>query len=159
MELEKLKSKLDIKNWNELKNNDDKRNYLFEIIKEENFSESDVLSLMNAIPNFIQLQKDQIDGLKSIISSAKEVQKDALKGMTSTLDSAYQLLSQIVNMAETDELRLKCAEITLELAKYSHDISNKINEANESNNQTYKSLAVAVSSVVVIIAGLFFRRK
>lgn len=52
--------------------------------------------LVKAMPHFVQLQQTYIDGLKSVIHSAKATQKDALRGISVTLENITDLLRTII---------------------------------------------------------------
>lgn len=114
---------------------------------------------MEAIPHFVQLQQAYVDGLKSVINSAKETQKDALSGISVTLENITDLLKTIVHKSETEELRSKITDIALKLADYGLEIAKIMQETNKENNNTWKYIAGGVSAVVVLVGGLLLRRK
>lgn len=89
------------------------------------------LLILPSKPHFVQLQKTYIDGLKSVIHSAKETQKDALKGISVTLENITDLLRMIIQKSETEELRSEIANIALKLADYGLEIAKIIQETNK----------------------------
>jgi|SRR5690554_2012453 len=156
-ELEKIKSKAGIEDLSQVTDNEFRR--IQDLAAQGEISKGQMKLLVEAIPHFVQLQQTYVDGLKSTINAAKETQKDALRGISVTLENITDLLKTIVNKSETEELRSKIADIALKLADYGLEVAKILQETNKENNNTWKYIASGVSAVVLVVGGLFLRRK
>ncbi|MDD2640704.1 MAG: hypothetical protein PHS65_06895 [Arcobacteraceae bacterium] len=126
---------------------------------EGKISKKEMESLVEAIPNFIQLQETYIDGLKATINSAKETQKDALRGITITIENLTKLLQSIVEKSETEELRSKIVDISLKLAENGLEIAKILQETNKENNNLWKSIAGVAATTLVVVGSIFIASK
>ncbi len=155
--LNDLKIKTTIDNFNSVSKQE------FENIQrlagEGKISKEEMKLLVEAIPNFIQLQETYIDGLKTIINSAKETQKDALRGITITIENLTALLQTIVEKSETEELRLKIADISLKLAEHGMEIAKILQATNQENNNLWKSIAGIAATALIVVGGIFVATK
>ena len=115
--------------------------------------------LVEMMPNFVQLQETYIDGLKTIINSAKETQKDALSGITVTIENFTALLHTILEKAETEELRSKVADISLKLADHGIEIAKILQETNKENNSLWKTLGSVAAVALVVVGTVFINSK
>lgn len=156
-ELEKVQTKTGINDLSKVTDNEFKK--IQDMAARGEISREQMKLLVEAIPHFVQLQQAYVDGLKSTISAAKESQKDALRGISVTLENITDLLKTIVNKSETDELRSKIADIALKLADYGLEVAKILQETNRENNNTWKYIASGVSAVVLVVGGIFLRRK
>ena len=156
-ELERIRSKVDIQDFGNVSYDEFERIQNFAAKGE--ISKEQLKLLVEVIPNFIQLQQKFVDGLQSVINSAKESQRDALRGISVTLENITDLLKEIVYKSESEALREKIADISLKLADYGLEIAKIIQETNKENNNTWKYVAASVSGVVLLVGGLLFHRK
>ncbi|CAH0535391.1 hypothetical protein VST7929_02964 [Vibrio stylophorae] len=156
-ELEQIKAKIGITELSGTTAKDFEK--IQELAANGDITKEQMKLLVEAIPHFVQLQQAYVDGLKSVISSAKETQKDALRGISVTLENITDLLKTIVHKSETEELRSKIADIALKLADYGLEIAKIMQETNKENNNTWKYIAGGVSAVVMVVGGLLLRRK
>ncbi|WP_273992452.1 hypothetical protein [Vibrio parahaemolyticus] len=157
LELEKIKSKLGIQDLTSVTESDFEKIQI--LAGSGGISKEQMTLLVEAMPNFVQLQQAYVDGLKTVINSAKETQKDALRGISVTLENITSLLKTIVEKSETEELRSKIADISLKLADYGLEVARIMQETNKENNDTWKYIASGVSAVVLLVGGLLLRRK
>ena len=155
--LENVKSKTGITDFENVTSAQFKK--IQELAAKDDISREQMQLLVEAMPNFVDLQKTYVDGLKAVINSAKETQKDALRGISATLDSITNLLNNIVNKSETEELRSKIADIALKLADYGLEIAKILQETNKENNATWKYIVGGVSACLLLIGGLWVRKK
>lgn len=125
----------------------------------EKITKEEMQLLVEMMPNFVQLQETYIDGLKTIINSAKETQKDALRGMTITIENLTALLHSILEKAETEELRSKIADISLKLAEHSIEIAKILQETNKENNSLWKTLGNIAAVALVVVGTVFINGK
>ena len=156
-ELEKIKTKIGIDDLASATGKHFER--MQELAANGEISKEQMRLLVEAMPHFLQLQQAYVDGLKSVINSAKETQKEALRGISVTLENITDLLKTIVNKSATEELRSKIADIALKLADYGLEIAKIMQEANKENNNTWKYMAGGVSAVVLLVGGVLFSRK
>ena len=155
--LNKLKTKTGIDDFNSVSNKQ------FETVQrlagEGEISKEDMKLLLEVMPNFVQLQETYIDGLKTIINSAKETQKDALRGITITIENLTALLQSIVEKSETEELRSKIVDISLKLAEHGLEIAKIVQETNKENNNLWKSIAGVAAGALLVVGGIFVASK
>ena len=155
--LDGLKNKTNIKDFTKVSNKE------FETIQKlagvGKISKEEMRLLVEAMPNFVQLQQTYVDGLKTVINGAKETQKDALRGISIILENITEILKDIVQNAETEELRSKVADIALKLADYGINIAKIVQETNKENNNTWTQIAGFVSVAVVVVGGIFIASK
>jgi polyhydroxyalkanoate synthesis regulator phasin len=156
-ELEKIKSKTGIDDLASATGKDFEK--IQELAAKGDITKEQMKLLVEAMPHFVQLQQAYVDGLKAVINSAKETQKDALRGISVTLENITDLLKTIIHKSETEELRSKIADIALKLADYGLEIAKIIQETNKENNNTWKYIASGVSAVVLLVGGLWLRKK
>ncbi len=159
-ELERLKTKTGIDNFETTTDSQFKK--IQNLASKNEISREEMRLLVEAIPHFVQLQQTYVDGLKSVIQSAKESQKNALDGMSRNLENITNILNNLINKAETEELRSKIADIALKLADYSLEIAKILHETNKDNNNTWKYIAGGVSAclaVVVTVATVLSNKK
>ncbi|HHF2860872.1 hypothetical protein AB6D72_09830 [Vibrio alginolyticus] len=157
IELEKIKSKLGIQDLTSVTESDFEK--IQALAGSGGISKEQMTILVEAMPNFVQLQQAYVDGLKTVINSAKETQKDALRGISVTLENITSLLKTIVEKSETEELRSKIADISLKLADYGLEVARIMQETNKENNDTWKYIASGASAVILLVGGLLLRRK
>lgn len=122
-------------------------------------SKDQLQMLVKVMPNFVELQQGYVDGLKSVINSAKDTQQDALKGISKTLDEITMIIKIIAEKSDSEELNSKIVDITIQLADYGLKVANILKEANDSNNDVWKYIAGGLSVVTLGVLGMFFRKK
>lgn len=150
--IEALKRKTGINDFKSVSSDQFKK--IQEKVATHSISREEMQLLIEMMPNFVQLQQNYLDGLKLIINSAKETQKDALSGISKQLENITDLLKNIVDKAETEELRSKIADIALQLASYGVEIARILLEANKDNNSTWKEIAKMSAVVVSVVVGV-----
>lgn len=113
--------------------------------------------LAKHIPDFVQLQKDTVEGLRDIVQEATESQELALEEVGQSLDGLNETLTMLAESAESDDARIEIAKITRELGEISLKIGKIIREMNEDNNRFYgKVIAVGgglALAVLVVLTG------
>lgn len=125
----------------------------------QKLSNDELKLLVDAMPNFVQLQGKYVEGLVSLINSAKETQKEALIGISDNIKNVTDLLKIIATKSETDDLREKIVEVTIKLSDYSLEISRILQETNRDNNDTWKFIATGLSVVVGVVGVFIGKRK
>jgi len=155
--LNKLKTRTGIDDFSSVSNEQ------FETVQrlagEGEISKEDMKLLVELMPNFVQLQETYINGLKIIINSAKETQKDALRGITVTIENLTALLHNILEKAETEELRSKVADISLKLADHGIQIAKILQETNKENNSLWKTLGGVAAVAFVTVGTVFIKSR
>lgn len=152
-ELELVKEKIGVSDLSQVSDEDFKR--IQELAARNELSRHQMTLLVEAMPQFVELQKTYIEGLKELIASAKETQRDALHGISQGLDRLTEVLKEIVSRSESDELRGKVADIALRLSEYHLEIAKILKETNQDNNSFWKGVGVA-AGVAVAAVGLGF---
>ncbi|MNY93312.1 hypothetical protein D3C78_97220 [compost metagenome] len=157
--IQEVSEKLSIKDFNNLS----KEQYaeIIELIHNNKYSLEQLAELVKVIPNFIVLQKDYLDSLKSIVDGAKTSQVSSLEGIKKSLDSTMQIISKLADKATSDESLRLIAETTLKIADLHVKIAEIIKETNKDNNeawQNFAKLAMATISVVGVVL-MAFRKK
>ena len=93
--------------------------------------------LVKALPHFVALQKQTIDGLKQVVEEAKESQREAIQAVSHSLTVASRTLEILAEKAETDEVQLKLAEQAIQVGRLGIEISNIIAQMNRDNNSLW----------------------
>ena len=135
---------------------------ILELIESDSFSLAQLAELVKVIPNIVDLQKDYLDSLKSIVDGVKTTQIHSLDGIRKSLDSTMQILSKIADKATSDESLHVIAEITLKLADLHVRIAEIVKETNKDNNDAWQSLAkfaVAAISLVGVVLTIALKKK
>jgi polyhydroxyalkanoate synthesis regulator phasin len=151
--LKNLKNKVGIDDFTSVSN--DKFKTIQSLVGEGKISKDEMKLLIEAMPNFVQLQQTYVDGLKTVINGAKETQKDALRGISITLENITEILITLAKDAESDELRSKIADIALKLADYGKEIAKILQETNKDNNNTWKQIAGFASIAFITTVSVF----
>lgn len=131
------------------------------LFAEGKITKEDLLQLAQILPNFIELELQFTENLKSIINNAKENQKEALKYISDSLNPLISLIEKLQNENNTEVYRLKLIKYSLEIAKLKLKINKIIQDTNQSNNETWINIAktAAFAAIGVIGAGLYFKNK
>jgi len=117
-------------------------------------SKEHAMLLLNALPNFVELQKTYLDGIKTIANSARETQKSAMDAISKVaeLDSLISIINKLSDNVESEELKSKIIDALIKIANLKNEIVKILQEVNTSNNSIWKEIAltvVAVASVAV----------
>lgn len=118
---------------------------LQKMIGKNSLTQDELSLLIELIPNFIDLQKEYIEGVKEISKSASASQKSAFD----VLDRSMAILEKLLNTEPTDEIKSQIIETIKDIAK-------TIKEMNESNNSFFKGLAQVAMGVVAAVGTIFF---
>ena len=155
--LEKIKSILGINDISKM-TDEDFVNLQSYIAKNE-ISKKEMERLVAAIPHIVQLQQRYAESLKSTIDSMKDSQTEAMRCISHSIDSIMGILKDIVSKSETEELRSKIADITLELAKYGLEYAKIVQEMNKENNNAWKYLVGSLAFLGACFVGYFAGKK
>ena len=158
--IQEISEKLNIKDFKNLS----KEQYvkIMELVQNDNFSLAQLAELVKVIPNIIDLQKDYLDSLKSIVDGVKTTQVHSLDGIKKSLDSTMQILLKLTDKATSDESLHLIAEITLKLADLHVRVAEIVKETNKDNNDAWQGLAkfaMAAISVVGVVLTIALKRK
>ncbi len=167
--LEKLKSQLDIDDFNNIT----KEQYykILDMIQNDNFSIEQLAQVIKSIPNIVALQKDYLENLKVIVNSVKESQQDSIRVMSQNIEAVSKNLEQmtivfstIANNPNKDQESITLlAELMKDMLTIQKDLSNKIQEISKDNNETWKVIAkyatVAISLVGSVLLSVIVKRK
>lgn len=158
--IQDIAEKLNIKDFGNLSEEQYAR--IVELIRNDNFSLAQLSELIKVIPNIIDLQKDYLDGLKSIVDGVRTTQTQSLEGINKSLDSTMQILSKIADKATSDESLLLIAEMNVKLADLHIKIAEIVKEANKDNNDAWQGLAkfaMAVVSLAGVVLTIALKKK
>lgn len=111
--------------------------------------------LVQVMPQFVELQRQTIDGLKTVVEAAGGAQKRALKAVGRSLDAAGRALEALAQNAQDDTVRLELAKMALELGRMGLEIAKIVEGMNRDNNNLWKYVAsvagvVAVAVIVIL---------
>jgi len=115
--------------------------------------------LVEAIPHFVELQKEAVHALQDIVSAARDGQKEAIQSVSRSLDSASRILEQLASCVQTDEARIQMAGHAIEIGRLGLEVSKLVESMNRDNNSTWKYITGAVVLVVGMIGGVIFRMR
>jgi len=111
--------------------------------------------LVGAIPDFVELQKQTVEGLRETAEGAKESQKAAISAVQESLNGVNETLSILAESAENDEARLEIAKITKDVGEQGVKIAEIIEEMNRDNNNTWKAIAGGAGALALAIIAIF----
>lgn len=158
--IQEISENLNIKDFKNL--SEEQYVKIIELIQNNDFSLAQLAELVKVIPNIIDLQKDYLESLKSIVDGVKTTQVTSLDSIKKSLDSTMQILSKIADKATSDESLHLIAEITLKLADLHVRIAEIVKETNKDNNDAWQGLAkfaMAAISVVGVVLTIALRKK
>ena len=145
-------SKIDTKNLT--KEQIDEFVKLQKMIAEGEVSKKELELLVSTIPNFVELEKIYIDGLKKIADNAKDSQKEAIAGIIKSLDNAYKILDGISNKTDNEELLSKIADLVINLSEKSIQLAEITKDMNENNNNFWENLTKYAGIGLVVITAI-----
>lgn len=155
--IEKIKAKLGLNDLSKLTDEDFATFQKY--VVENEISKRQMEQFIAVIPHIVQLQQAYAENLKSTIDSMKDSQSEALKCISHSLDSIMSILRDILNKSETEELRSKIADITLELAKYGLEYAKIVQEMNKENNNAWRYVFGSLAFIGACIFGYFAGKK
>lgn len=123
-------------------------------------SKEQAMLLLSALPNFVELQKTYLDGIKTIANSARETQKSAMDAISKVaeIDSLISIINKLSDNVESEELKSKIIDALIKIANLKNEIVKILQEVNTSNNSTWKEIALTVAAVAsVAVAALIAR--
>ena len=100
-------------------------------------SPEQVASAVPYIPNLFELQKESIQKLGTVIETAGARQQAALDIVAKSLDTQFEILEDLSKSANTDETRLKLAEVIERVGQHGRDIALAMNQ---DNNRTWRRI-------------------
>ena len=104
--------------------------------------------LVGIIPNFVELQKDFIGGLKVSAEKAGDSQKTAFD----VINSQMRVLETLATNMQSDDARLKIAEVLMKLSEE----TNRIIERMNSNNNDFWKYITGVATTLFAVVGVIF---
>jgi len=115
-------------------------------------SKEHAMLLLNALPNFVELQKTYLDGIKTIANSARETQKSAMDAISKVaeLDSLISIINKLSDNVESEELKSKIIDALIKIANLKNEIVKILQEVNTSNNSIWKEIALTVAAVASV---------
>lgn len=128
-------------------------------------SKEQVMLLLNALPNLVELQKTYIDGIKTIADSAKEMQKNVIDNISKSgdIESSIAVINKLLDNAETEELKFKILDALVKITIFKLEIerekAKRLQEVNQSNNSFWKKIGVAAASVASVAVAIAFKMK
>lgn len=141
-----IQEKTNVKDFSNVTNEEFK--HIQNMVVNKSLSQQELMALTQLIPNFIELQKDYIDGIKSVAQSAGNAQTSAFY----VIDSQMRVLETLARNAQTDEARIKIAEIVRDISEKTNKI---VSEMNSDNNSFWKNLATMAVGIAAIGVGIF----
>lgn len=111
--------------------------------------------LVTALPHFVELQKQTIEGLKQVVDGVQEAQREALQSISQALEGASKTLQVLAEKVESDETRLKLAEHAISVGRLGLDLANIISGMNRDNNSLWRTLAMNIGVLAVALVFVF----
>ncbi|WP_265470129.1 hypothetical protein [Haemophilus parainfluenzae] len=149
-EIELLKTKTSIKDFNNVKKNEFEG--LQKMLANKALSTNEVSTLVELIPNFVELQKDLINGLKVIAENSGNSQKTALD----VINNQMKILEKLATCMQSDDARLKIAK---DLMKLSEETNRIIERMNSNNNDFWKWITSGATTIAAIIGVVILNNK
>ncbi len=149
-EIELLKTKTSIKDFNNVAK--DEFEGLQKMLANKTLSPNELSTLVELIPNFVELQKDFINGLKAFAEKAGNSQQTAFD----VINSQMRVLESLANCMQSDDARLKIAEV---LMKLSEETNRIIERMNSNNNDFWKYITGAATALFAIVGAIFLNNR
>ena len=149
-EIELLKTKTSIKDFNNVTKNEFEG--LQKMLANKALSTNEVSTLVELIPNFVELQKDLINGLKVITENSGNSQKTALD----VINNQMKILEKLATCMQSDDARLKIAK---DLMKLSEETNRIIERMNSNNNDFWKWITGGATTIAAIIGVVILNNK
>ncbi len=150
LQINELRKKTGVYNFSKLTL--DEYKHIQKMLSEDKFDKQELSLLVELLPNLVNLQKDYIESVKEITKQAGNAQAAAFN----VIDRQMKVLEKLADNVETDEARLKIAEILSEMSK---NVNNIIKEMNGDNNGLWKWVAAGAAAVVGIVGTIFVSRR
>ncbi|WP_373819246.1 hypothetical protein [Glaesserella sp.] len=122
------------------------------MLSEDKFDKQELSLLIELLPNLVDLQKDYIESVKEIAKQAGNAQASAFNA----INCQMKVLEKLADNVETDEARIKIAEILSEMSK---EVNKIIKEMNVDNNSLWKWIAAGAAAVVGIVGTILVSRR
>jgi uncharacterized protein with von Willebrand factor type A (vWA) domain len=90
-------------------------------------SREQIASAVPHIPNLLEVQKDSIQKLETVIEKVGASQQAAFGIVAKSLDAQYRILEDLAKSATTDETRLKLAEVVERVGQHNRKIAQSMN--------------------------------
>jgi uncharacterized protein with von Willebrand factor type A (vWA) domain len=90
-------------------------------------SREQIASAVPHIPNLLEVQKDSIQKLETVIEKVGASQQAAFGIVAKSLDAQYRILEDLAKSATTDETRLKLAEVVERVGQHGREIAQSMN--------------------------------
>ena len=149
-EIELLKTKTSIKDFNNVAK--DEFEGLQKMLANKTLSPNELSTLVELIPNFVELQKDFINGLKAFAEKAGNSQQTAFD----VINSQMRVLETLATRMQSDDARLKIAEV---LMKLSEETNRIIERMNSNNNDFWKYITGAATALFAIVGAIFLNNR
>jgi hypothetical protein len=108
------------------------------------------------MPQFVQLQRDTSDGLNRIVKGVQASQATALQAVGRSLDGASRVLEVLSLLAQTDEVRLGSAKLSVEVRRQGIKVWRTVERMNKDNNAFWWWATGTAAVTVVGVALLVF---
>ncbi len=148
--IDELQRKTNIRDFNSVTKEEFQN--IQKMVAEKSLDKNELALLVELMPNFIELQKDFIDGLKTVAEKAGASQKSAFD----IIHQQITMLESLTKSIQTDEARIKIAEILERIVEKTNVI---IKEMNTNNNDFWKYLGVGMATVVAVIGTFLVSKK
>ena len=111
--------------------------------------------LVEAIPHFVELQKTTIKALQDTVAAARDVQKEAIQSVGNSLNAVSRILEQLADTVQTDDARMKLAEIAIEIGRFGLEMAKILERMNKDNNSLWKWITGAVVTAAAAVVIIF----
>lgn len=130
---------------------------ILEAIGKHKLSKEHLNALIEFVPSFMQVTAEALKSISVIATQAGGSQKEILESVHASSKELITILSTLSANVETDEARLKIAELSIEAGKLYLEFVNISKEMNRDNNSMWVKMAGivgAVASFAVVVASV-----
>lgn len=125
---------------------------IFELIGKNKLTEKHIEALIKNYPHFIQAEIEALKSIQNIAQSAENSQKEVLKTMSKSIEGIISILEKLADKSESDTIRMKIAELTVEVSKINLEFAKISKGINEDNNKFWFKIA-SIAGMIIVIAG------
>ena len=111
--------------------------------------------VIEAMPHFVELQKTTVQALQDTVAAARDVQKEAVQSVGNSLNTTSRILEQLAGSVQTDDARMRLAEIAIEIGRLGLEMARILEQMNKDNNNLWKWISGAAVTLAVAVITIF----
>ncbi len=149
--LTEIKKVTGINNFENLSSEDGGK--ILKLIGNNKLSTEHLKVLIEFVPSYVHASAQALQAISNIATHAGASQKEIAESVHTSTKGIINILNTLADSAETDEARLKIAEVSMEAGKLYLEFANISKDINKDNNSTWVKITGVVAGIVLIVGG------